>query len=803
MKVTFLNVILPLTLLFTFDDANAFQSSSTRSFIRTRTRSISIQSPRSLKTRLQGKKDVDDAVKKTEIVLFGLGDLRVRDHEGLSEALKNVAVNTNVLPLFVLDTQCLVNFPGASISIKDTAKMISSALESLNTELVHLNIGPLNVCTGSTSQCLKDLIGEKTVGANVSIRVCDLGAADNEIGYGAFSQVENVEFDKDKVQIKAWQCRLREDPWKEAQSKSFPTAYPDYVSKFCNNKVPISPITLPEFESQLLTNKEVIGEIPKSITIEEMISNDIYGKDNVPYEKLDSEQCTGLYGTHWGGANGARCSEADALACLESYAKCDGNDDEFLSSDWYPGKVSPNERSLEHASISWMSSQGMDTKYLLRGELAVRYLSAPLMLGCVSPRQIWHAVSDESGGILSFWKGPNPLHNMAESHEWQKVFAANCISKTKSSPQSVDVGKLKYEYWRWQGFLCRYAVSPLSEEKPDNNDDNSALVLVHGFGASGSQWGKNIEEISKCASTFDPKLAPKIAFAPDLIGFGQSEKPCVTYTQYLWESYTSDFQKEVCQTKYKTGSFVIGGNSIGGYTSMACAADDVVSYEENYISANGAPGSKSCKGLFLMNSAGQINDRNFEVGQVSVAETTVNGNLPPCSAPPFPIAKLFGDGLLWYLRPRITSICTNLYPTNTAAVDDFLCDGILRDSLDPGAINVMISGSKLPKPRTANDLLYAEFGSLIRKDSNQFQGSWRGPTIVIQGMLDPLQDSNERVSGFTSMRPGVDHIPINAGHCPHDELPEECAKALFQWLPKAFESSQFEGKAPISILKLA
>jgi len=53
-----------------------------------------------LKTRLQGKKDVDDAVKKTEIVLFGLGDLRVRDHEGLSKALKNVAVDTNVLPLF-------------------------------------------------------------------------------------------------------------------------------------------------------------------------------------------------------------------------------------------------------------------------------------------------------------------------------------------------------------------------------------------------------------------------------------------------------------------------------------------------------------------------------------------------------------------------------------------------------------------------------------------------------------------------------------------------------------------------------
>ena len=91
---------------------------------------------------------------------------------------------------------------------------------------------------------------------------------------------------------------------------------------------------------------------------------------------------------------------------------------------------------------------------------------------------------------------------------------------------------------------------------------------------------------------------------------------------------------------------------------------------------------------------------------------------------------------MWYLRPRIQSICKNLYPTNPDAVDDILCGGILRDSLDSGAINVMISGSKLPPPRTANELLGADFGScknrdLVKTYDSRFkEGTFDGPVLV-------------------------------------------------------------------------
>ena len=73
------------------------------------------------------------------------------------------------------------------------------------------------------------------------------------------------------------------------------------------------------------------------------------------------------------------------------------------------------------------------------------------------------------------------------------------------------------------------------------------------------------------------------------------------------------------------------------------------------------------------------------------------------------------------LQLQIQSICKNLYPTNPDAVDNNLCSGILRgDSLDPGAINVMISGSKLPPPRTVNELL----GAGVSTNMAPFYVSW-------------------------------------------------------------------------------
>lgn len=147
-----------------------------------------------------------------------------------------------------------------------------------------------------------------------------------------------------------------------------------------------------------------------------------------------------------------------------------------------------------------------------------------------------------------------------------------------------------------------------------------------------------------------------------------------------------------------------------------------------------------------------------------------------------PLSRAIGNGLLWYLRPRIQSICKNLYPVDPSAVDEPLCDGILRDSLDPGAVYVMISGSKLPPSRTYNELLAADFGQSQDASSSFSESQFHGLVLMPQGVLDPLNDAAGRATSMGTLRSGITIDPIQAGHCPHDEVPMAVASSINKWL---------------------
>jgi len=424
----------------------------------------------------------------------------------------------------------------------------------------------------------------------------------------------------------------------------------------------------------------------------------------------------------------------------------------------------------------------------------------------------------EDVGVLDFiplFKRSSLLRDVVEAREWHRCFAAkNIRSAEQDSHGPPAIGETRASYWRWHGFLCRYEEAVIAEGKDEDvgiDAKKEGIVFVHGFGASGSQWSKAIKSLSNC---LPPKLVGNDKYevvAPDLLGFGESEKPQLSYTQYLWESYVSSFVKEISARKKKWDKFVVGGNSIGGYTAMGVAADDTVPLLDeiagvNAVSASGAPGTNRCSGLVLMNSAGRILSRE-EVDKmtglnalVTVGAETAGDDLPKCRPPPREVARIGGTGLLAYLRPRIQSVCKNLYPTNPDAVDEILTGNILRDSLDPGAINVMISGSKLPPPRTANELLGADFGSAKsqnKEDSSiiaAVEGMWEGKTLIAQGVLDPLNDAKARAKLFGELRKGITLQPINAGHCPHDELDEDVANAIGHWLLETTKKESEVGK---------
>ena len=64
----------------------------------------------------------------------------------------------------------------------------------------------------------------------------------------------------------------------------------------------------------------------------------------------------------------------------------------------------------------------------------------------------------------------------------------------------------------------------------------------------------------------------------------------------------------------------------------------------------------------------------------------------------------------------------------------------------------------LPSPRPLNYLINDLF---------------KGKVLVLQGVLDPLNDATKRAEQIVAACPQAQLQMLQAGHCPHDEKPEE------------------------------
>lgn len=720
------------------------------------------------------QKDVSlTRLQAVDVVLFGVGDLRVDDHPGLEKALQS---GNQVLPLFVLQDDMLSNIPQIVSQTKDTASILYHALEDLDVSLKQLGLS-IHVIDAGNQDILETISTSLATSEDINLHVCDLGDADNALAYGPYPYITSASKRKG-MQVLEWNQNLRPAPWKDVET--IPRLYPEYVQKYAASVTPLPPTSI-DIPTSSTVYSFPRGTIPQPRELTQRFVQILHLKDE---KLLDAEVNTGLFATHWGGLPSVSVGCSQALQVLESYVNdCQENDEKWVRHpDFILSQVQRNELSLEHASMQWQL-QGTDkVDQWMAGESMTRFLAAPLLFGTISPRRIWSS-SNYQGTFFD-----SPLKRVVEGREWHRLLAAHHM-RTDEAYQ--EAGLTKYRYWRYHGYLCRYAVTDFDVPVSTNKE---GLLLVHGFGASGAQWNKAMHEFKQQGTSLVQGLAP------DLIGFGEAEKPPISYTGYLWDSYAMAFVKNIALAKEGWSSFVTGGNSIGGFTSMSLAACDTATVDGREMTSSGAPGSNGCTGLVLMNSAGPILSREeVDATKVStsnvsqprtVAQLTGSGALPPCSPPPRPVARTFGNGLLLYLRPRIQSICKNLYPTNPSAVDKALCDSIYRDSLDPGAVNVMMAGAKLPPPRTANELLNADFSSARGSSGTLRETSFDGPVLIAQGVLDPLNDARDRMERFAALREGIAKAPLEAGHCPHDELPTDVAVSIASWI-QATKASQY------------
>lgn len=275
-------------------------------------------------------------------------------------------------------------------------------------------------------------------------------------------------------------------------------------------------------------------------------------------------------------------------------------------------------------------------------------------------------------------------------------------------------------YWQWRGQTIYYTKSgSQQEEKPP-------ILLVHGFGASTDHWRKNIAHLQQ---NFE-------VWAIDLLGFGRSAKANIEYSADLWRDQLYDFITKVIRKPV-----VLAGNSLGGYVSLSVAAQ--------YPS--------SVAGLILLNSAGPFTEAQTQQ-KPNIIQNLIRYILLQSWASFF---------LFQFVRNRanIRKTLAKVY-VDQSAITDQLVEDIYRPSCDPGAAQVFAAIFKNPHGEKVDVLL------------EQMQC----PLLMLWGEGDPWMRAKERGVKYRQYYPNLTEYYLNAGHCPHDEVPEQVNQLIRDWI---------------------
>ena len=284
------------------------------------------------------------------------------------------------------------------------------------------------------------------------------------------------------------------------------------------------------------------------------------------------------------------------------------------------------------------------------------------------------------------------------------------------------------QFWNWKNYQIAWQL-----EKNDNNPE-IAIVLIHGFGACKDHWRfnqKNISSIMPC-------------YALDLVGFGESSQPNSQlsdeknnsenfhYCFDNWSQQIIDFCNEIVQKPV-----LLIGNSIGGV--IALNASEKL--------------SKKCSGIILIDCAQRTMD-DKRLAEQSLLMRFLR-----------PVIKtLVRQRLLSYnifknaANPTfIKRILKSAYPSGNN-IDEELIGLLLKPTQGKGAAEAFRGFINLFDDYLAPDLL--------KHSKNSVHLIW--------GEKDPWEPVKEAQKWFENFEciQSLEVIP-NAGHCPHDEMPEK------------------------------
>lgn len=308
----------------------------------------------------------------------------------------------------------------------------------------------------------------------------------------------------------------------------------------------------------------------------------------------------------------------------------------------------------------------------------------------------------------------------------------NQVEKDQRNAQTVPLQRY-FDTFQWRGCNINYRVEGPSTGLP--------VLIVHGFGASINHWRKNIPPlVDTCRFR---------VFAIDLLGFGGSDKASPTEFEYgipLWSELVCDFVNAMDPTQ--PWSFV--GNSIGSLTVLSAATQ---------------LDNERVRAVALMNSAGGL--VSFRYSELNIFQAFLLKAFNTVLFNRFTGPSLFTN---FRKRENIANVLKQVYIDQTAISDDLL-DILCDPSMDEGACDVFLA------------ILNADAGPAPEPMLEKL--NWC-PMLVVWGEKDPWTPFKEGFHpgiNFPKYHPGIDlHVIPNAGHCIHDECPEQVNELLVPFM---------------------
>ena len=294
------------------------------------------------------------------------------------------------------------------------------------------------------------------------------------------------------------------------------------------------------------------------------------------------------------------------------------------------------------------------------------------------------------------------------------------------------------ETWKWKNWKISWSLSKLSLSENDIN-----ILLIHGFGASKEHWRHNQDFLSKNYN----------CYSIDLLGFGQSSQPnallnyesyrdnSIKYSFDLWGNQIAAFCSEVI----KAPVYLIG-NSIGGVVALKAA--EII--------------HNQCKGVILINCAQRtMDDKRLKRSNV--------------------LMNLLRPILKTLVRQRIISNTLFERASNPEVIRKILQKAYPSGkNLDKELIEILYSPSQRKNSREAFRGFINIFDDYLATD---FFNKINAPIQLIWGEKDPwesLDEAKEWRNKFKNIK-RLDVIK-GAGHCPHDENPEETNYLVSQFI---------------------